>query len=298
MDGAGGTPKPGALNGAPDFTLGGGLDSGSELSLVGGDGGGTGDEDCESIHALLLLLVFGFAVLLVVVVLGGGADRPGRDGGGGTVMPLREPVIGSAGSSSRSEGEYAALRNCEASSPCRLAGWRPDEDRRLPPAREEGIAGGVERSGAIGLSWLPRGDEFRLIGVPVGGFEGRALFPLIAGIPPGLPGIVIAPLVMPRFGLPFIPLAPRESGSGAAPVELGEPRAFAGAPGAPARAEVELFDDLPCESRCVFWSALPPAYGEVLFCLQQLHPVSSMPMLQAPIRLAKGILPIGISSPA
>lgn len=88
-----------------------------------------------------------------------------------------------------------------------------------------------------------------LIGVPEGGFEGKAVFPLIAGIPPGLPGIDIAGLPMPRFGVPFIPLAPRESGSGTAPVELGEPREFAGAP---AKAADELFGALPCESRCVF----------------------------------------------
>lgn len=97
-------PRPGTLDDDPDFTLGGGLASGSWLSLAGGGGGGTEGEDLESIHALLLLLVFGFAALLVVVLLGGVADVAGRDGGGGTIMPLLDPVIGSAGSKSRSDG--------------------------------------------------------------------------------------------------------------------------------------------------------------------------------------------------
>jgi hypothetical protein len=42
-------------------------------------------------------------------------------------------------------------------------------------------------------------------------------------------------------------------------------------------------------------SALPPAYDGLL--LQQLQPVKKMPRLHAPIRPAKGILPIVISSP-
>lgn len=42
-------------------------------------------------------------------------------------------------------------------------------------------------------------------------------------------------------------------------------------------------------------SALPPAYDGLL--LQQLHPVKKMPRLHAPIRPAKGILPIVLSSP-
>lgn len=42
-------------------------------------------------------------------------------------------------------------------------------------------------------------------------------------------------------------------------------------------------------------SALPPAYDG--FLPQQLQPVKKMPRLHAPIRPAKGILPIVISSP-
>lgn len=42
-------------------------------------------------------------------------------------------------------------------------------------------------------------------------------------------------------------------------------------------------------------SALPPAYDGRL--LQQLHPVKTIPRLHAPIRPARGILPIVISSP-
>jgi hypothetical protein len=42
-------------------------------------------------------------------------------------------------------------------------------------------------------------------------------------------------------------------------------------------------------------SALPPAYAGRL--LQQLHPVKNMPRLHAPIRPAKGILPIVIILP-
>ncbi len=44
-------------------------------------------------------------------------------------------------------------------------------------------------------------------------------------------------------------------------------------------------------------SNLPSRY-RVPFLLQQLQPVNSMPILHAPIRLTKGILPIGLSSPA
>ncbi len=42
-------------------------------------------------------------------------------------------------------------------------------------------------------------------------------------------------------------------------------------------------------------SALPPAYDGRL--LQQLHPVKTIPRLHAPIRPARGILPILVSSP-
>lgn len=48
----------------------------------------------------------------------------------------------------------------------------------------------------------------------------------------------------------------------------------------------------------VLVSALPPAYnGFPPFRLQQLHPVKKMPIPHAPIRPAKGILPIVLSSP-
>lgn len=44
-------------------------------------------------------------------------------------------------------------------------------------------------------------------------------------------------------------------------------------------------------------SAPPPMYAGLVLCLQQLHPVNSMPIPHAPIRLTKGILPIGIILP-
>lgn len=95
-----------------------------------------------------------------------------------------------------------------------------------------------------------------LNGVPADGFEGREGVPLIAGIPPELPGIVIGPPFILRFGLPLPALVPKGSVLGAAPVELGEPR---GLVGAPASEPVPLFEVFPCESRCMPWSALPPA---------------------------------------
>jgi len=44
-------------------------------------------------------------------------------------------------------------------------------------------------------------------------------------------------------------------------------------------------------------SALPPAYGAVVFRLQQLHPDNNRPRLHAPIKPVKGILPIVLPSP-
>lgn len=67
---------------------------------------------------------------------------------------------------------------------------------------------------------------------------------------------------------------------------------------APARGSVELVEFFAWGIKPMLESAFPPAYGELVFCLlQQLHPVNSMPRVHAPIRRAKGLLPIGFSSP-
>lgn len=96
------------------------------------------------------------------------------------------------------------------------------------------------------------------------------------------------------------PLAPLPRELDAAPIPEDRDASWE-AIGAPARGRVELVEPLefrPWDIKPMLESALPPANGGLVFCLlQQLHPVISMPRVHAPIRRAKGVLPIGFSSP-
>lgn len=89
----------------------------------------------------------------------------------------------------------------------------------------------------------PEPAGLMLIGVPVGGFEGRGVFPPIDGIAPGLPGRVIFPPLRPRFELVAPLLVAKGSELDAAPTELGEPGGFRGAL---VRGADELFGFLVC----------------------------------------------------
>ncbi len=104
-------------------------------------------------------------------------------------------------------------------------------------------------------------------------------------------GVVIVALYPPR---PLLPLLPREVDDMLEPVVEDEPY---GLPARLSEGAVEVFEFREREVKPMPASGLPPPYGRVLFLLQQLHPVNSMPILHAPIKPTKGILPMIVSSP-
>lgn len=124
-------------------------------------------------------------------------------------------------------------------------------------------------------------------------FESEEGLPPVAGMPPAPVEVGTAP-VIPALPNPLV-LPPRELDIEALFVELVGSEKL---PDAPARGVLGGVEVFACPVKPRLESAFPPAYGVLVLCLlQQLQPVNSMPIPHAPIRLAKGILPIGFSSP-
>lgn len=126
---------------------------------------------------------------------------------------------------------------------------------------------------------------------------GLEVFTLLIGVEP-LIGVMLPELlgvVMPALeALPLPALVPRGTKSVADTAEEGEPSDFPDVSSTGADTVVLWLLGRPLRIPMLD-SARPPAYDGLL--LQQLHPVKKMPRLHAPIRPAKGILPIVISSP-
>lgn len=154
---------------------------------------------------------------------------------------------------------------------------------RLLPLPEAVIEGAAAEP--IRPVWFPPDGVFAPSDVAEGVFAGRAAFPPIDGIVPvPYPGVLLV--------VPFVPKEPEPYPVAAGVNEVEE---FRGAPCVIGPVETLRF--LVLWVRPMPLSAFPCANDARVPGLQQLHPVNSMPTAHAPIRLAKGCLPIGLSSP-
>lgn len=140
---------------------------------------------------------------------------------------------------------------------------------------------GLERLLFIGLERLSR--------PVVLGFIGGA--PLIGVILPELLGVVMPALEVPPL---LAALLPRGTKSVGDTVDEGELSDFPEASSMGVSAELFWLLGRPLRTPMLD-SARPPAYAGLL--LAQLHPVKRMPRPHAPIRPARGILPIVIILP-
>jgi hypothetical protein len=182
-----------------------------------------------------------------------------------------------------------------------LTGWIAELEVRLPKPDEEGSDETPPLPSEAGLELRP---EEPLPGAKLpfaGGYEEP--LPFDRDAPPKLLGegipVPLPPRVLPPPKAPLL-LVVVAKGSVVLPavVEEVEPREVSAKLVPPPSGGGEGFARFWL-SRPRLPSALPPAYGGggLLFDFVVLQPVKSMPKPHAPINVAKGILPIGLSSP-